>query len=118
MFNSGDDYAEHFCCFVHFFSPGKPVALSRCLQVLSAGSHLKLGHTGVVSMEAEINPQEPPLFYDLSGVHLAQTPSETTIEANSHYTAQGEERAFTCTINPLTAVNLPLKQFCMSIQRK
>lgn len=69
-------------------------------------------------MEAEINPQEPPLSYDLSGAHLAQPPSGTTIETNSHYTAQGEERAFTCTINPSTAVNFPSEQFCMSIQRK
>lgn len=69
-------------------------------------------------MEAEINPREPPLFYDLFGAHLAQPPSETTIEANSHCTAQEEERAFTCTINPLTAVNRSLDQFCMNIQRK
>lgn len=32
---------------------------SRCQP---AGSHLKLGRTRVVSMEAEINPQEPHMF--------------------------------------------------------
>lgn len=69
-------------------------------------------------MEAEINLQEPPLLKELSWKHIWYSRSETTIEANSHYTTQGKERAFTCTIVPWPTLNLPLEKFFMNSPRK